>query len=139
MQNKSVNKVMLVGRVGKDPEINTIGTDNSVAKFSLATTESFNKNGNWEDVTQWHSCVCFGKLAEIVRNHVYKGALVSVEGKLKSNKWTTKDGQERISFEVHLSEVVILTKQQQQPYRQSQQQQQQSHQPPAPTDSGAPF
>ena len=72
---KSVNKVILLGNVGKDPEIKAAGTGTVVATFSIATSERFkDKDGTWQDRTEWHNLVAFGKVAEIIRDYVKKGS-----------------------------------------------------------------
>src|SRR5580700_6901537 len=85
---KSVNKVILVGNVGKDPEVRYSPSGTAVANFSLATNERFkDRNGEWQDRTEWHSIVAWQRLAEIVGEHVRKGTKVYVEGKLQTTSW----------------------------------------------------
>lgn len=103
---KGVNKVTLVGRIGKDPEVLT----NNVVKTSMATTRSFkNKDGLWEDETEWHNLVLFGNVGKIAHDYVKKGSLVYVEGSIKSSKYDGKDGVSRTSFSIIVRELQILT------------------------------
>lgn len=103
----SINKVILVGRVGKDPEVKQIPSG-SVANFSLATSESYkDKNGEKVETTEWSNCVAFGKLAEIIGQYVAKGSLLYVEGKLKTDKYT-KDGVDKYSTKIVINEMKML-------------------------------
>lgn len=91
-----VNKVMLLGRMGKDPEVRTYGENKKVATFSLATSEAFkNKKGEYEDKTQWHTVVMWGALAERAERVLYKGASVFIEGKVEYREYEDKDGNKR--------------------------------------------
>jgi single-strand DNA-binding protein len=97
----SLNKVMLIGNLGKDPEVRYTASGNAVASFSIATTEKFkNKNGEWEDKTEWHNIVFWGKLAEICGEYLHKGKSIFVEGKLQTRKWQDRDGRDRWSTEI---------------------------------------
>jgi single-strand DNA-binding protein len=97
----SLNKVMLIGNLGKDPEIRTTTSGQSVANFSLATSEKFkNKNGETEERTEWHNIVLWGKLAEIAGQYLAKGKPVFIEGRIQTRKWQDKDGQDRYTTEV---------------------------------------
>jgi len=122
MNLRSYNKIVIVGNVGKEPEINSSNTGVKIAKFSVATTESFNKGGEWKDVTEWFTCVAFNKLSDIVEKHIYKGAIVIVEGRIKTNKWTDKNGVERYRQEVIASEVILISKRDSKPKQQYSQQ-----------------
>ena len=103
----SINKVILVGRVGKDPEIKSISSG-SVANFSLATSESYkDKNGEKVETTEWSNCVAFGKLGDIIGQYVTKGSLLYVEGKLKTDKYT-KDGVDKYSTKIVVNEMKML-------------------------------
>jgi single-strand DNA-binding protein len=113
----SVNKVMLVGNVGKDPEIRRTQDGTSVASFSVATSEKWKdkSSGERKERTEWHNVVVFNEqLAGVVENYVKKGAKVYVEGALQTRKWTDKNGQERYSTEVVLQkfrgEIQLLDK-----------------------------
>lgn len=97
----SVNKVILVGRLGKDPEAKTFADGGMVTNFSLATSERWkDKQGEQQEKTEWHRIAMFGKVAEIAEKYLQKGSLVYIEGKLQTRKWTDKDGVERYSTEV---------------------------------------
>ena len=89
---KSVNKVILLGNVGKDPEIRSTGGGTMVASFTLATSDrTKDAQGNWQDRTEWHNLKAFGRTAEIVRDYVKKGAKLFVEGRLTTRSWDDKD------------------------------------------------
>jgi len=101
MQKGSVNKVMLVGHLGGDPESRFTPGGTAVATLSIATNESRkNSEGNWEDHTEWHRCVLFGKQAEFAAEYVKKGQMVYVEGRLQTRSWEDKEGMKRYSTEV---------------------------------------
>ena len=111
MFNKSVNKVILVGNLGRDPEIRFLTNGNAVANFSIATTESWKnkQTGQYENQTEWHNLTVFGKLGELCSQHLKKGAKIYVEGKIKTDKWQDKNtGQERFSTKVIVSEIEML-------------------------------
>lgn len=96
-----VNKVILIGNLGRDPEIRSIESGVKVANFSLATTESYkNKEGNRVDQTEWHRIVLWRGLAEIAERYLHKGSQVYIEGKIVSRKYTDKDGIERTVTEI---------------------------------------
>ena len=92
----SVNKAILVGRCGQDPEVKFLPSGAAVANVSLATSEKYKE----EVQTEWHRLVFFGKLAEIVGQYVTKGSLIYVEGKIKTRKWTDQSGQDRYTTEI---------------------------------------
>jgi single-strand DNA-binding protein len=105
---KGVNKVILVATCGKDPEMKSMPNGNAVANFSVATSESWkDAQGNKQESTEWHRCVAFGKLAEIIGQYVRKGSKVYLEGKLKTRQWE-QDGQKRYATEVLVSEMQML-------------------------------
>ena len=83
----SLNKVMLVGRIGKDPETKFLESGTQMSKFSLATTENYKKNDQWEKKTEWHNIVVWGKTSEYVGENFHKGDLVYVEGKITTRSW----------------------------------------------------
>ena len=88
----SVNKVILVGRLGKDPELRSIPSGTSVAKFSLATDDRFtDKAGEKQERTEWHNIVVWGKLAEICGQYLRKGRLVYIEGSIRTDSWDDKE------------------------------------------------
>jgi len=97
----SVNKVILVGRLGRDPETRFTSGGQAVANFSLATDETYkDKNGERQKRTEWHKIVVWGKQAEIAQQYLKKGSLVFIEGRIQSREWQDKEGQKRTSFEI---------------------------------------
>jgi single-strand DNA-binding protein len=97
----SVNRVILVGRLGRDPETRYTGGGQAVANFSLATDESYrDRNGERQKRTEWHKIVVWAKQAEIAQQYLKKGSLVYIEGRIQSREWTDKEGQKRTSFEI---------------------------------------
>ena len=103
------NKVQLIGNLGNDPEIINLESGNTVAKFSIATNESY-KNASGEKVTdtQWHRIVAFGKTALIIEKYVTKGKEIAIEGKLTTRAWDDKDGIKRYTTEVVCNELLML-------------------------------
>ena len=106
----SVNKVILLGRVGSDPEVKYMPSGNAVLNLSIATNRKFKnqESGAYEDKTEWHRVVYFGKLAEIVEKYLDKGSSVYVEGKLQTRKWQDKNGADRWTTEIVGSELTML-------------------------------
>lgn len=104
-----VNKVILLGNLGNDPEIKTLENGTKVARFSIATSESYN-NRNGEKVTQteWHRLELWDKLAEISEKYLTKGATVYVEGKLKTETWTDKEGKQREGKTVRVTSLQLV-------------------------------
>ena len=99
--SRSLNKVTLIGNIGRDPEIRHFEVASMVAKFSLATNENYrDRNGEWQTRTEWHDIVCWGPLAERVEKSLKKGNLAFVEGKLTTRKWQDRDGNDRYTTEV---------------------------------------
>ena len=97
----SVNKVILIAHLGKDPEVKYSASGAAVCRFSLATNETFkNKAGEPQKRTEWHSVVCFGKLAEICGQYLTKGRQVYVEGSIRSGSWEDRDGNKRKSYDI---------------------------------------
>ncbi|GAB5563502.1 MAG: single-stranded DNA-binding protein [Winogradskyella sp.] len=109
--NALKNKVQLIGNLGNDPEIINLESGKTLAKFSLATNESY-KNANGEKVvdTQWHNIVAWGKTAMIAEKFLGKGKEVAIEGKLTSRSWEDKDGFKRYITEIVCSELLMLSK-----------------------------
>jgi len=103
-----INKVILVGYVGKDAEIRYTPSGSSVANFSVATTEKWSKNGEKTEKTEWHKIVAFGKLAEICGEYLTKGKLIYIEGKLQTRNWEDKDGIKRYSTEIVANVMKML-------------------------------
>ncbi|HWY70920.1 MAG TPA: single-stranded DNA-binding protein [Terriglobales bacterium] len=108
---KSVNKVILVGNLGKDPEVKYTSTGTPVAKFSLATNEGYkDKSGQWQDRTEWHNVVAWQRLAEIVGEYVKKGSKVYIEGRLQTSSWDDKEtGQKKYKTEIIANDLVLLS------------------------------
>lgn len=105
----SVNKVILVGRLGKDPDVRCTTEGTPVTNFSVATDETFtDRAGDKQTHTQWHRVVAWKKLAEICGEHLHKGRQVYIEGSLRSRKWQDREGKERTSFEVVANRMVML-------------------------------
>jgi len=111
MFNRSVNKVVLVGNLGKDPEMRYMPNGNAVANFSLATTESWKnkQTGEYENQTEWHNITVYGKFGEMCGQYLKKGSKVYAEGKLKTRKWQDKTtGQDKYATDIIVSELQIL-------------------------------
>lgn len=108
---KSVNKVILLGNVGKDPEIKATPSGVPVATFSIATSERFkDKTGNWQDRTEWHNLVAYQRTAEIIRDYVKKGNKLYVEGRLQTSSWDDKTtGQKKYKTEIIVSDLSLLS------------------------------
>jgi single-strand DNA-binding protein len=108
----TVNKVILVGRLGKDPELRSIPSGTSVAKFSLATDERFtDKNGDKQERTEWHNIVVWGKLAEICGQYLRKGKLVYIEGSIRTDSWDDKEtGVKKYRTEIVANTMQMLDK-----------------------------
>lgn len=97
----SLNKVMLIGKLGKDPEVRYTAGGTAVASFSLATTEKFKgKTGEWEEKTEWHNITLWGRQAEIAGEYLAKGRSVYIEGRLQTRKWQDKEGKDRYTTEI---------------------------------------
>jgi single-strand DNA-binding protein len=98
----SVNKVILVGNLGRDPEVRYTPDNNAIANFSIATTDSWKDKttGEKQERTEWHRIVFYGRTAEVVGEYLKKGSAVYVEGRLQTRKWTDKEGQERYTTEI---------------------------------------
>jgi single-strand DNA-binding protein len=107
---KGVNKVFLLGNVGKDPEIRTTAGGMTVASFSLATADrAKDAQGNWGDKTEWHNLVAFQRTAEIVRDYVKKGTQIFVEGKIQTRSWDDKEsGAKKYRTEILVNELSLL-------------------------------
>ncbi len=104
-----VNKVILIGRLGKDPEVRYTPDGTMVTNFNLATDEQWrDKNGEKVQKTEWHRIVTFGKLAEICGNYLVKGKLVFVEGRIQTRSWEDKDGIKRFTTEIIASNMQML-------------------------------
>jgi single-strand DNA-binding protein len=108
---RSVNKVTLLGNVGKDPEMRSTAGGTTVANFTLATSDrQKDQQGNWQDRTEWHNLVAFTRTAEIVRDYVKKGSKLYIEGKIQTRSWDDKEsGQKRYRTEILVNELVLLS------------------------------
>jgi single-strand DNA-binding protein len=108
---RSVNKVTLLGNVGKDPEIRSTAGGTMVANLTLATSDrQKDPQGNWQDRTEWHNLVAFTRTAEIVRDYVKKGSKLYIEGKIQTRSWDDKEsGQKRYRTEIIVNELVLLS------------------------------
>jgi single-strand DNA-binding protein len=106
----SVNKVILVGNLGADPETRYMPNGDAVANIRLATTESWKDkaSGEKKEITEWHRVVFYRKLAEIVGQYLKKGSAVYVEGRIRTRKWQDKEGQERYTTEIEANEMQML-------------------------------
>ena len=132
-----INKVILVGNLGNDPDVRTTASGSVVASLSVATSESWtDKNtGQRQTKTEWHRVVMFGKTAEIAQQYLRKGSKVYIEGKLQTRKWTNQQGQEQHSTEIVVDgfggqlQMLDSRNDQQQPQNQAQPQQQYGQQP----------
>lgn len=105
MASRGLNKVMLIGHLGQDPEVRYLPNGNAVAMLSLATSDTWKdkQTGEQKERTEWHRVVIYGKLAEIASEYLRKGSQVYIEGELRTRKWTDQSGQERYTTEVVVS------------------------------------
>ena len=103
-----INKVILVGRLGRDPELRYTPSGTAVANFSLATDERWSSNGESQSRTEWHNIVVWSKLAEICNQYLTKGRLVFIEGRLQTRDWEDKDGNKRRTTEIVASDMKML-------------------------------
>ena len=108
---KSINKVTLLGNLGKDPEVKFLPSGQAVANFSIATTDRYkDKAGEWQDRTEWHNVVAYARTAEIVRDYVKKGNKLYVEGRLTTRSWDDKDtGKKVYRTEIVVNDVTLLS------------------------------
>ncbi len=106
-----VNKVILIGNLGKDPEVRYLEGGIAVANFPIATTETFrDKNGNKNEQTEWHQIVLWRRLAEVAEKYLRKGQMVYLEGKIRSRSWEDKDGNKRYTTEIFGDVLTILSR-----------------------------
>ncbi len=106
---RGVNKVILVGNLGRDPEVRYIKDGTAVANLRLATSETWNdQNGQKQERTEWHRIVAWGKLAEIAKEYMSKGRQIYVEGKLQTRSWDDRDGNKRYTTEVKADQIIML-------------------------------
>ena len=105
-----VNRVILIGRLGRDPELRYILAGKAVANFTMATSENWkDDSGERQERTEWHKIQMWGKLAEVAGKYLSKGSQVYIEGKLQTREWTDKDGQKRYTTEIVASSLVMLS------------------------------
>mgnify|MGYP003519344099 CR=1 FL=1 len=105
----SVNKVILIGNLGRDPEVRYMPDGGAITNVSIATTENWkDKNGEKQEKTEWHRVAFFGKLAEIAGEYLKKGSQVYVEGRLQTRKWQDKDGQDKYTTEIIADRMQML-------------------------------
>jgi single-strand DNA-binding protein len=107
---RGINKVTLIGNLGNDPEVRYGKNGNAIANISLATAESWRDkdSGEQQERTEWHRVVFFGRLAEIVSEYLHKGSQVYVEGRLQTNKWQDKEGNDRYTTQIVANEMQML-------------------------------
>jgi len=104
-----VNKVILIGNLGKDPEVRTLESGAKVANFSMATTESYkNRNGERVDTTEWHNIVLWRGLADVAESYLKKGSQIYVEGRIRTRSWDDKDGNKRYTTEIQGDVMTML-------------------------------
>ena len=105
----SLNKVMLIGNVGKDPEVTTLDKGGKVAKFTLATSEKYtDKSGNKTERTDWHNIVAWGPLADLVEKYVTKGKQLYLEGQIRNRSWE-QDGVKKFATDINITQLVFLS------------------------------
>ncbi len=109
MAARSLNRVMLLGRVGRDPEVRYTGSGRAVTTFTLATSHKWkDQDGSEQERTEWHRIVAWGRLGEICGEYLGKGKQVYVEGRIQSRDWEDQDGNKRTTFEIIASDLILL-------------------------------
>jgi single-strand DNA-binding protein len=109
MASRGVNKVILIGHLGADPETRAMPSGTTVANIRMATTESFkDKSGEWQERTEWHNVVLFGRMGEVAGEYLRKGSQVYVEGRLRTRKWQDKQGNDRYTTEIVANDMQML-------------------------------
>ncbi len=104
------NKVSLIGRLGAQPEVLTFDSGKTLARFSLATNESYkSKDGEWQEITQWHNLTAWGRTAERVAEVLNKGSEVLVEGRIVNNSYETKEGEKRFGTNIEINGFLVLS------------------------------
>jgi len=135
----SLNKVLLIGNAGKDAEVRYTASGTAVASFSLATSEKFkNKSGEWEERTEWHNIILWGRLAEIAGEYLTKGKTVFIEGRLQTRKWQDRDGKDRYTTEIVGEKMQMLSRKEGNG-RTEETEQRLPEQAPLPDDDDVPF
>lgn len=105
----SLNKAMIIGRLGQDPDVRYTQSNTAVANLSVATSERYkDKQGEWKENTEWHRVVAWGRLAEICQEYLKKGSQVYIEGPIQTRKWEDKEGQTRYSTEIKALTMTML-------------------------------
>lgn len=106
---RGINKAIILGTVGKDPDMRCTNSGSAIASFSLATNEKFkDKSGNMQERTEWHNVTAFGKLAEIVQQYVRKGMPLYIEGAIRTEQWQDKEGNTRYTTKIIANELQML-------------------------------
>lgn len=106
---KHLNKVILIGNLGRDPDVKFTDSGRAVCNFSVATNEKWkDREGNQQERTEWHKIVAWGKLAEICGEYLSKGKMVYIEGSIQSRKWEDRDGAERTTYEIKAWSMIML-------------------------------
>lgn len=110
MASKGVNKVIIIGNLGQDPEVRYTKSNEAIATLSIATSESWKDktNGQPKEITEWHRCVAYKRLAEIAGEYLKKGSKVYIEGKLQTRKWQAQDGTDRYTTEIVIKDLQML-------------------------------
>lgn len=109
MAQRSLNKVLLLGNVGKDPEVRYTASGRAVATFSLATSQRWkDQEGNDQEKTEWHRIVAWGRLGEICGEFLSKGKQVYIEGRIQSREWEDQDGNKRVTVEIVANDMILL-------------------------------
>ena len=142
MSKGTVCKVIILGRLGQDPDIRTTASNTTIANLSIATNHGVkDSQGNWTDATEWHRATVFGKAAEAAAQYLSKGSMVYIEGRLQTRKWQDQSGQDRYTTEIVANELQFVGGQgdgQQQPQQMASQQTQQQPQQNDPWGTPAP-
>ncbi len=109
MASRGVNKVILIGHLGADPETRAMPSGMTVANIRMATTDSFkDKSGEWQERTEWHNVALFGRMGEVAGEYLRKGSQVYVEGRLRTRKWQDKQGNDRYTTEIVANDMQML-------------------------------
>lgn len=109
MSRGTVNKAIIIGRLGRDPEMRYTASGTAVANFSVATNHSMrDASGNYEDQTEWHKVAVFGKQAEFAGEYLVKGKLVYVEGRIQTRSWEDREGQKRYTTEIIANQIQLM-------------------------------
>ena len=137
---KGVNKAIILGNVGNDPELKYTANGNAIANISIATSESWKdkQTGQKQEKTEWHKVSAFGRLAEIIGEYVKKGSKVYIEGKIQTRKWQDKNGEDRYTTEIVANELQLLDSRSDTPAQAPQQRPQAPQAPQAPKTQYAP-